>query len=661
MKIKLNRKHLLFTNHLQMKNKLLLYLTVSAFFFYGSSIAQKKSGTSETAPSIAYKTINLNDLSAFKKAGKNWNVASHVSIDRSKEKTIFSSKGEGILVNSNNRKKNKHLSTNFEHGDIEIELDVMMPVASNSGIYLQGRYEVQLYDSWGEKNLTHKDIGSIYERWDDKRGKGNQGYEGIAAKTNASKAPGLWQHLKIIFHAPKFDKSGNKTKNAWFEEVSLNGSQVIQNAEVTGPTRSSIFKNNEKAMGPLVIQGDHGPVAFKNFKYKLYNSENEIKINNLKATIYESSKKLKSYNDISKLKKKKEKSVKTISPLSDLKKNTQQLIAYKGTLTINKSSNYLFEMKVIGGGLLMLGDKTVINANEKNLDTSNFGQCKLEKGEVPFTFVYNQTMKRGKRGFELFIEGEQVRQKSLQVKKISKKEKSLVDMRFILIEHSKDKAVSQRSFLNHNDIKKTHCISVGFPQKVSYSYDLETGSLLQVWNTNFFNATHMWHSRGTAQLGYPESQVISFHGDSDFAYLKDDKSSWPKENYEKKYQLEKGYQLKSQLIQKGYKLDALKNPLFLSELNGAKISNKFIPSDSERKLKRVITVDSKKDIWLKIAESFKIEIDTDGTYLIDDNNYYIDFSGNENLTPIIRLSKDTKELLVKIPAGKQTINYNIIW
>lgn len=644
-----------------MKNKLLLYLSLSLFCLYGSSSAQNKGNKPKTKTSIPFKSIDLNDLSAFGKTGKNWSVASYVSIDRTKEKSISFENGKGILVNSNDQRKNKHLATNFEHGDIELELDVMMPVGSNSGLYFQGRYEIQLYDSWGVEKPTYKDIGSIYQRWDDKRGKGNQGYEGTPAKINAAKAPGLWQHLSIIFHAPKFDKSGDKIKNAWFEKVELNGVLIIENTEVTGHTRGASFQKDEKDLGPLIIQGNHGPVAFKNIKYKLYNNKNVVTTTNIKATTYESDKKLKNLNAIGKLKKLKEKSVKTISPLSDIKKNAKQLIAYTGTLNIPETSNYLFEMKTLGGGLLALGDDTIINMNKNNLTASSFGNRKLQKGKIPFTIVFNQTAKRGERGFELFIEADGVQHQSLQVKRLSKRERSLIDMRFLLINHSEDNAISQRSFLMHNAIKKTHCISVGFPQKVSYSYDLETGSLLQVWNTNFLNATHMWHSRGKAQLGYPEGPVISFHGDSDFAYLKNNDSPWPKENYNNKYLLEKGYQLKTKLVQKGYKLDAHKNPMFLSELNGAKISNKFTPSDSERKLKREIVVNSKKDIWLKLSEASTIKIASDGAYIIGNNNYYIDFSGNENLKPIIRSKKDTKELLVKIPAGKQTINYNIIW
>src|SRR5262249_45701970 len=75
--------------------------------------------------------------------------------------------------------------------------------------------------------------------------------------------PGLWQHLRIEFEAPRFDAAGKKTKNARFVKVVLNGYTIQENVEVTGPTRSAAF-NDEKPLGPLMIQGDHGAVALRN-------------------------------------------------------------------------------------------------------------------------------------------------------------------------------------------------------------------------------------------------------------------------------------------------------------------------------------------------------------------------------------------------------------
>ncbi|MGF7078377.1 3-keto-disaccharide hydrolase [Mucilaginibacter sp. UYCu711] len=210
--------------------------------------------------------IALNDLSAFKSPSANWSVASSVSADFVKHNTITKKDGTGILVSIPGKEKNEDIFTTMEHGDIDLSVDFMMPKESNSGIYLQGRYEIQLLDSWGKSALTSGDLGSIYERWDDARPAGQQGYDGVAPRINVSRAPGLWQNIRIAFQAPKFDASGKKIANARIVRIILNGVTIIENAELQAPTRGSAFAN-EAATGPLRIQGDHGAVALKNIRY----------------------------------------------------------------------------------------------------------------------------------------------------------------------------------------------------------------------------------------------------------------------------------------------------------------------------------------------------------------------------------------------------------
>lgn len=209
--------------------------------------------------------INLNNLSAFKSPGQTWSLASAVSANLNTENELNLTKGVGILVN-NPGKKNRgaDLLTNITHGNITLELDYLMAKGSNSGIYLQGIYELQLKDSWGLKNPLSADNGGIYERWDDSKPEGQKGYGGYAPRQNASKAPGLWQHLKIVFQAPQFDAAGNKVANARILNVELNGIVIHDNVELFGPTRGA--NDKEKPLGALRFQGDHGAVAFKNIK-----------------------------------------------------------------------------------------------------------------------------------------------------------------------------------------------------------------------------------------------------------------------------------------------------------------------------------------------------------------------------------------------------------
>ncbi len=155
-----------------------------------------------------------------------------------------------------------HLRSAQEHGDALVHVEFKIPKGSNSGVYLQGRYEVQILDSFGKatKDLDPSDCGGIYQRWIEPNG---PGYEGTAPLVNAFRGPGSWNSYDILFRAPRFDQGGKKIENARFVEVRLNGVVIQKNVGLTGMTRAGFF-NDERAAGPIFLQGDHGPVAYRN-------------------------------------------------------------------------------------------------------------------------------------------------------------------------------------------------------------------------------------------------------------------------------------------------------------------------------------------------------------------------------------------------------------
>jgi hypothetical protein len=164
-----------------------------------------------------------------------------------------------ILVNGDGRTQD--LTTQFEHGDIAAHVEFMIPEGSNSGVYFQSRYEIQILDSHGKTNPQHNDMGGIYQRWDPSRGAGSEGFEGVPPRVNAARPAGEWNELDVVFRAPRFDPQGTKIANARFESVRLNGEVIHENIEVTGPTRGGA--EGEVAFAPLRLQGDHGPVAYR--------------------------------------------------------------------------------------------------------------------------------------------------------------------------------------------------------------------------------------------------------------------------------------------------------------------------------------------------------------------------------------------------------------
>jgi hypothetical protein len=208
----------------------------------------------------AFSQQKYSGIEDFKEPLGIWFETGDAKLNPEDDKKLVAIEGKGVLISEQGKTVN--LVTKEKYGDLKIELDFMISKKSNSGVYLQGRYEIQIYDSWGKENPVSWDCGGIYERYD-----GTKTYEGTPPLVNASKQPGEWQHLEIKFKAPRFNSKGEKIKNAVFKKVKLNGITVQKNAEVTGPTASSL-DNMEKPTGPLMLQGDHFPVAYRNIKLK---------------------------------------------------------------------------------------------------------------------------------------------------------------------------------------------------------------------------------------------------------------------------------------------------------------------------------------------------------------------------------------------------------
>lgn len=176
---------------------------------------------------------------------------------------ITAEPGTGVLLNTAVGRPGD-LVSRADFGDCEVSLEFMVPEGGNSGVYLQGRYEVQILDSAGKTQPGPGDCGGIYERWDETRSP--SGFEGTPPSTNAAKPAGTWQRYEIVFRAPRFGPDGLKTENARFERITHNGVVIHENVELTGPTRGGW--GAEAGEGPIRLQGDHGPIAYRNIRVR---------------------------------------------------------------------------------------------------------------------------------------------------------------------------------------------------------------------------------------------------------------------------------------------------------------------------------------------------------------------------------------------------------
>lgn len=140
-------------------------------------------------------------------------------------------------------------------GDHRVHLEYLLPFMpayrdmrrGNSGIYLQGRYEVQIVDSFGMP-ATERLNGAIF---------------GIAVPNEPAGYPPMrWQTLQIDFTAPRFDEDGKKIADAKMT-VWHNGVLIHQDAAVPRTTNAARFRN-EAPTGPVYLQNHNNPVRFRN-------------------------------------------------------------------------------------------------------------------------------------------------------------------------------------------------------------------------------------------------------------------------------------------------------------------------------------------------------------------------------------------------------------
>jgi hypothetical protein len=156
------------------------------------------------------------------------------------------------------------ITTKQEFGDVQLHLEWATPAEvvgegqgrGNSGVYLMGRYEVQILDSFNNQTYFGGQAGAIYKQY--------------APLVNASRAPGLWQTYDIIFHAPAFDAQGGVTKRGRVT-VLHNGVLVQDNVEILGATSQKGGPQPDipdykphPAKASLLLQDHHNPVRFRN-------------------------------------------------------------------------------------------------------------------------------------------------------------------------------------------------------------------------------------------------------------------------------------------------------------------------------------------------------------------------------------------------------------
>ena len=194
-----------------------------------------------------------------------WYEAGDARLDPEDPKRLAGEPGTGVLINGKSG-RTSNLVTKRSFGDVEFHCEFLIPKGSNSGVKFEGLYEIQIHDSYGIPEPKAQHCGGIYPRAE-LLPKYHYLDEGYPPRVNAAKPAGVWQTLDVVFQAPRFDARGKKIANARMVKVVLNGQVVHENQELTTPTGHAWVKPEVPA-GPILLQADHGPVAFRNVRVR---------------------------------------------------------------------------------------------------------------------------------------------------------------------------------------------------------------------------------------------------------------------------------------------------------------------------------------------------------------------------------------------------------
>ena len=243
-----------------MKEKMIFWkLNVLVLLFTSFVYSQDKSKLTEVWSPIPAEVYSISDSTAPDDA-----VVLFDGSDLSKWNAKWSKKKSGWKINEDGSVTvvfdgSGGIETKENFGSVQLHIEWKTSEdtshknqnRSNSGVFLQNRYEIQILDSYKSPTYVNGQAGSVYKQH--------------IPLVNASRKPGEWQSYDIIFDAPKFDSNGIKVKSGYFT-VFHNGVLIHNHVEIYGTTENvGAPKNIAHGDGPISLQNHCcSQVSFRN-------------------------------------------------------------------------------------------------------------------------------------------------------------------------------------------------------------------------------------------------------------------------------------------------------------------------------------------------------------------------------------------------------------
>lgn len=602
-------------------------------------------------------TLSLQDLSAFSVSAGDWNIAGGVwGLWDSRELLVDA--GTGVLVHDGNPEASGQLATLWEHGDLVLEFEYMIAEGSDAAVLLQGRYPVRLGDSWGVRQPRVMHAG----------GAGTTGtamppgstvsaFADRAPRVNASKAPGLWQHIRIVFEAPRRDNGGADVRPASIVEVVHNGVKVQESLRLAvrrfGTDTGGVTLEDPDEELPhtrLTIRAS-GAAAFRNIRYRHFEPSEPVTLSDVRYTLFR--------GEFSSLEELTHAEPASAGPAAgyvwNLFGRTADRIGlqWRGTIHIPRTGEYRFSMRfnwideipyeedsVPGLGRFVVDGNLVVDHTGD--DSTATGSVVLTEGEYPFELSYFKNRRLWRPIVFFRVEGPDLPARYLNAYRTLPEPETSYPL--VPLEPSGEPYVL-RSFGAVDSAKITNMVSVGDPEGVHYAIDLDTAEMLRAWRGEFVDVGSMWTGRGELQVAEPRGLVITF----------------PRRTHGPKT----GGSAGERLIFRGYSLDDKGRPTFrFAGNNGFELLDSYQPDPNGRSLRRRLAINggsSADTLWIRVADGMDVRELRPGIFGADGRYFVQIFTDG-----VARLDMDDRgrrELLVSVPLSSRPveIEYAVIW
>ncbi|HLO43817.1 MAG TPA: hypothetical protein VK175_05745 [Leadbetterella sp.] len=452
-----------------------------------------------------------------------WQSASKITLNPINEKKTQIIDGKSIIYS---KTPNSSIVSGINLQDLKLKFYILQSKSGNAKLNLGDNLSL-IFDM--NSNTT---FGAIL--------KNNETI--IKPLAEAKRKEGLWQKVELVMSLTGLNSI------PVIEKVILNDLLIHSNV---------LLPNLKSTNGSLSFSNETGLLAFKDFEYIGFEKKQPISISNLSYTLEET------YNSDRSFESKNQDKVsgKSKTLTTDIPNNfNKYILHYKGDMHVEKDALYGFTLEHQGTGKLLIDGEQVVGSAEYLYRNPISGLKEIKAGKHSFEYIYHPIYWRPVFGIE--VSGADFRPYGLN------DPKTLPTRQLdggIFIDNVENKARTIRSFLNFNSAKLTKVISVGTPQKIHYSFDLDNGSLLQVWKGKFADVTQMWHERGEPQLLYPSGLITVLNDEIPFFELNNEAQTKP--------------DIYTEFVNVGYDLDESGVPTYNYNWKNASFSQKFSPSN----------------------------------------------------------------------------------